>query len=51
MSHVCTHHASFKPEDLAAGLNFMARVFETEAVCDEPQAFLPGPLRARAQVL
>ena len=24
----------------------MARVFETEAVCDEPQAYLPSALRA-----
>ena len=46
VAHVCAHHASFKPEDLSAGLNFMARVFETEAVCDEPQAFLPSQLRA-----
>lgn len=47
VEHVITYHPSFKPEDFMAGLNFMARAFETEAVCDEPQAFLPRELRAQ----
>jgi len=42
VAHLCTHRASFKPEDLSAGLNFLARSFETEAVCDQPRDFLPS---------
>ena len=47
VGHLCTQRASFKPEDLSAGLNFLARTFETEALCDQPRDFLPSEVKQK----
>lgn len=45
-AHVSSHREAFKPEDLSAGLHFLSRCCETEALCDQPQAFLPSDIKA-----
>ena len=45
-AHICAHGQTLKPDDLNAGLHFIARVCETEAVCDQPRDYLPSELKA-----